>query len=450
MKRWLMAILPNRIGGQILLLVVVSVVLTQALNFGVLFVSDQGRREENQLRAALGTFISAVRMMAASPEDDWPMIASIVRNTQPAIDFTYKPDASWSGADDDSGAPAGFLARDLGPSFAVEQTPVAGPPGGPDMRIVSVRLPNKAVVSARLPLPNPPARLLLPAWSLFIFALVFLPLILFWAAWGLSRQLNGFARAAEGFSLEGEQQHLPENGPQEIAQLARALNRMGERIRGLLADRTRMLSAIGHDLRTPITRLRLRAEFIEDERTRLDILKDLDRMNRMVNSALTYIRDGLDSERAIPVDLPALLRTVADNFTDVGEQVSYEGEEHLSVCARPDMLVRAVENLVENALKYGSRAVVRSGRAEGDRIYIEVEDDGAGIAEDKRAQMLEPFVRGDAARNGAGGFGLGLSITASIAKAHGGDLELSTGRMGGLLARLVLPAQEVPEHQAAQ
>jgi signal transduction histidine kinase len=244
---------------------------------------------------------------------------------------------------------------------------------------------------------------------------------------------------------------LPETGPEEIQQVARALNRMRDRIAGLLADRTRMLSAIGHDLRTPITRLRLRAEFIEDEHPRLDILKDLDRMNRMVNSALTYLRDGSDSEKPIPIDLPALLRTVGDNFIDVGEKVSYEGVEHLSVTARPDALVRAVENLVENALKYGSQAVLRSGREDATRVYVEVEDDGIGIASEQREAMLQPFVRGDAARNSqAGGFGLGLSITASIARSHGGELLLSTGKMGGLVARLVLPGHDDEPRAAAQ
>jgi len=272
----------------------------------------------------------------------------------------------------------------------------------------------------------------------------------FWAAWGLSRQLNNFARAAADFSIDGEHSVLPETGPEEIQQVARALNRMRERIAGLLSDRTRMLSAIGHDLRTPITRLRLRAEFIEDEHSRLEILKDLDRMNRMVNSALTYLRDGLDSERPVPIDLPALLRTVGDNFTDVGERVSYEGADHLSVTARPDALVRAVENLVENALKYGSQAVLRSGREDAGRIFIEVEDDGIGIEAEKREAMMQPFVRGDAARSGpAGGFGLGLSITASIARTHGGELQLRSAEKGGLIARLVLPAIEDEAPRAA-
>ncbi|HTJ58964.1 MAG TPA: ATP-binding protein [Devosiaceae bacterium] len=441
LKGLLKLVLPHRIGGQILLLVMVSVVLTQALNFGVLFASDQGRREAGQLRTGLGIFVTAVRMVAAAAPDDWPSIVAIVRNTAPGIHFSYQADAPWSGASADDSGMLSFITRDLGPGFELnESPPKPGVPGG-GMRTLSVLLPNHAVVSARMPVPDGVPRPIFPAWNLFIFALVFLPLTYFWAAWGLSRQLNNFARAAGDFSLEGAHKQLPETGPEEIQQVARALNRMRDRIMELLSDRTRMLSAIGHDLRTPITRLRLRAEFIEDEHTRLDILRDLERMNRMVNSALTYIRDGMETERPVPIDLPALLRTVTDNFIDAGERLSYEGDEHLSIKAQPDAMVRAVENLIENGLKYGSHVVVRSERRDGDRIAIEVEDDGVGISADKREAMLEPFVRGDAARNSAaGGFGLGLSITAAIAKSHGGELQLAHGEMGGLLARLVLPA----------
>jgi signal transduction histidine kinase len=207
-----------------------------------------------------------------------------------------------------------------------------------------------------------------------------------------------------------------------------------------------MLGAIGHDLRTPITRLRLRAEFVEDEKTRREILKDLDRMNRMVDSALSYIRDGLEREAVVPVDLPSLLRTVVDNFADVGEDVSYEGPEHLIISARPDSLVRAVENLVENALKFGSHAVVRAGLTANYRAVIEVEDDGPGIPAAQREAVLEPFVRGDAARgNPSSGFGLGLSITESIAKSHGGLLVLGSGGKGGLLATISLPLGEMAQ-----
>ncbi|HVW91141.1 MAG TPA: ATP-binding protein [Devosia sp.] len=441
--RWFTPILPNRIGGQMLLLILFSLVVTQAVNFGVLVISDQGRREESQLRTAVGTFVSGAHMIAASKSDDWPVIAQIVRTTQPEIDFQYQTDGRWNADETDDSNPFSFIARDLGPGFQVQERQLPSPdPGEEGPHQVSVKLPNDVVVTARLSLPSSQMRPPVSAWSLFTFALVFLPLVFFWAAWTLSRRLNTFARAAEDFSLEGTQSPLPETGPEEIQRLARALNRMRDRIMNLLRDRTRMLSAIGHDLRTPITRLRLRAEFIEDEHTRIGILRDLDRMNRMVETALTYIRSGSVTEQPETIDLPALLKTVGDNFTEVGESVTYEGSDRLSITARPDALLRAVENLVENALKYGSEAVLRSGR-EGDTVFIEVEDNGTGIAEDQRKAVLEPFVRGDAARSSAaGGFGLGLSITDSIAKLHGGKLVLTSGRMGGLLARLVLPASD--------
>jgi signal transduction histidine kinase len=431
-------------------LILVSVVLTQTVNFGYQITTEQNRQEEGQLRIALGTFVAGVRMIAAAEPDDWPAIAAIVRKTEPGIDFAYSANLPWPESGDSRPSMLNFITRDLGPGYAVHETR-ASDTGDDDTEQVSIRLPNRVVVSARLTLPSIGPRWPLPAWSLLTFAIVFLPLVFVWAAWTLSRRLNDFARAAENFSLEGPHEPLPETGPKEIQQVARALNRMRDRIARLLADRTRMLSAIGHDLRTPITRLRLRAEFIEDEHARLDILKDLDRMNRMVNSALTYIRDGQDSEQPVAIDLSALLRTVTDNFADVGETVSYEGDTHLSVVAQPDALVRAVENLVENALKYGSQVVLRSGRADDRTIFIEVEDDGIGIAEDQRQAMLEPFVRGDAARSSAaGGFGLGLSITASIARSHGGELMLASGNMGGLLARLTLPANDDEPRQAAQ
>jgi signal transduction histidine kinase len=449
MKRWWAAILPNRIGGQVLFLVAVSVVLTQAVNFGYLAATNQSRQEEGQLRIALGTFLAGVRMIAAAKPDDWPTIATIIRRTEPGIGFSYAPGGDWQTKAAGGPGELSFIARDLGPGFAFHERQTDD--GNPNTEQISVLLPNKVVVSARLTLPNFGSRWPLPAWSLFTFAIVFLPLVFFWVAWTLSRRLRRFARAAEDFSLEGPHVSLPETGPEELQQLARALNRMRDRITGLLADRTRMLSAIGHDLRTPITRLRLKAEFIEDDHARLDILRDLDRMNRMVNSALTYIRDGLETERRVPIDVGALLRTVSDNFADVGEKVSYEGDTHLNVRAQPDALVRAVENLVENALKYGSEAVLRAGRVDPGTIFIEVEDDGVGIAEEQRQAMLEPFVRGDAARNGTvGGFGLGLSITASIARSHGGQLDLAAGSMGGLLARLTLPAHDEEAREVAQ
>lgn len=439
MRAWLATLHPRRIGGQILLLVAISAILTQTLNFAVSLANDANRHDDNQFRAGIITFIGAARMAGANGPADWARLAALVRNTDPGIQFSVKRAAKTPPSGAGPALRARFLMRMLGPGYRVNEAPESDD-ASDNTRKVFVQTPNGALVSARLTLPGPPPRPPIPAWSLFIFAVVFLPLVFVWAAWNLSRQINGFARAAEDFSLGGDHELLPETGPYEIQQAARALNRMRDRIAGLIEDRTRMLSAVSHDLRTPITRLRLRAEFVEDEHIRRDIFKDLDRMNRMVNSALTYIRDGRDSEKAIPLDLPPLVRTVGDSFIDLGEDVTYEGEEHLNVIARPDALVRAVENLVENGLKFGTRVVVRTGWDTARKVFIEVEDNGTGIAPAQRDAMLEPFARGDSARNdGISGFGLGLSITASIARAHGGQLVLSSGAMGGLLARMVLP-----------
>jgi signal transduction histidine kinase len=443
MRPWLAAFMPNRIGGQILLLVLFSVVLTQAFNVALMFATEDGRHEEMRLRTELGTFLGAVRMIGSSDGSAWDTIASVARQDDPEIGFSYERNAPWPANSTTNSTQLSFIQRDLGPGYQVRETEVKHDETG-NLRDISVLLPNGVMVSARLALPPAEPRRPFPAYSLWIFALVFLPLIFFWAARGLSGQLRNFARAAEDFSLEGEHKLLPETGPKEIQQVAKAFNRMRERIAGLIDDRTRMLGAIGHDLRTPITRLRLRAEFINDDKTRREILKDLDRMNRMVDSALSYIRDGLEREAKTPVDLGSLLRTVVDNFADLGENVGYEGQEHLTISARPDALVRAVENLIENALKFGSQAIVRARLSGDGKVVIEVEDNGAGIPEMQRAAMLEPFVRGDAARSGpSSGFGLGLAITESIAKAHGGHLALGTGSLGGLLASISLPIGKV-------
>lgn len=246
MKRWFIPILTNRIGGQMLLLIVISLVVTQAVNFGVLVINDQGRREESQLRVALGTFVSGVHMIAAAKPPDWPIIAQVVRTTQPEIDFQYKVTGPWNAVDADDSSPFSFIARDLGPNIEVQDKPLPVDDKGNDaLHLVTVKLPNDVIVSARLSLPTVQIRPPVSGWSLFTFALVFLPLVFFWAAWTLSRRLNIFARAAEDFSFEGTQAPLPETGPEEIQRLAKALNRMHERIIELLRDRTRMLSAIG-------------------------------------------------------------------------------------------------------------------------------------------------------------------------------------------------------------
>jgi signal transduction histidine kinase len=210
-----------------------------------------------------------------------------------------------------------------------------------------------------------------------------------------------------------------------------------------------MLAAISHDLRTPITRMRLRSEFIEDDVQRARMLADLDQMRSMLESVLSFLRNDRKLEAMTLVDLASAMQLVADQFSDMGHKVAYAGPDHAMATARPDDLHRSVTNLVENAVRFGAEATIRLTMSP-ERAIIDVEDDGPGISDAHKDDMLEPFARGDSARNmdEAAGFGLGLSIARAIALAHGGELSLHDKLPHGLIVRIQIPASQ-PARRAA-
>jgi signal transduction histidine kinase len=315
-------------------------------------------------------------------------------------------------------------------------------------RRIGIALPDGTMFSANFT-PDQPRPFWGGPWiTTLLFVVVSLTVLGLWAARALTAPLSSFARAAESFSLNGAAAPLPERGPEEIRSVARALNRMRERITVLIDDRTRMLAAISHDLRTPITRLRLRSEFIEDESHRGQMLHDLDQMRSMLEAVLSFLRNDRKLEAMTLVDIASSLQLITDQFTDMGSKISYDGPEHAMVTARPDDLHRAVTNLVENAARFGAEATIRL-KVSPQAVTVEVEDDGPGISDARKDIMLEPFVRGDDARNmdEASGFGLGLSIARAIVVAHGGILTLNDRQPHGLIVRIELPSQE--HHRAA-
>ena len=192
-----------------------------------------------------------------------------------------------------------------------------------------------------------------------LFGVICVSLLGLWAARALTAPLSAFAKAAENFSLNGAAAPLPERGPEEIRSVAKALNRMRERITALIDDRTKMLAAISHDLRTPITRLRLRSEFIADEVHRSHMLRDLDQMRSMLESVLSFLRNDRKLEPMTLVDIATTLQLVSDQFADIGHKVVYDGPEHAMATVRPDDLHRSVTNLVENAVRFGAEATIR-------------------------------------------------------------------------------------------
>jgi len=279
--------------------------------------------------------------------------------------------------------------------------------------------------------------------SNYLVALVTL-IILFstFSVWTITRPLRRIASAAMRADISLGPELFEERGSVEIIALARALNGMQRRISAMVEARTRMLRGISHDLRTPLTRLRLRAERVSENEIRDALLADIKQIDRLLRESLGYLRDNHHREVPQRADLGSLLQTVCDEFTDMGHDVTYHGPARMVASFKPLALTRAVTNLCDNATKFGKRVDVEL-RAAGGEVTIDVADDGPGISAEHRAQVLEPFYKIDAARGKAdSGFGLGLSIVAEIVQAHHGKLELLDQHPNGLIARLVIPLSE--------
>jgi signal transduction histidine kinase len=252
------------------------------------------------------------------------------------------------------------------------------------------------------------------------------------------KPLGTLAHAAGRFGT-GEEIILTEAGTGEVRRVIRAFNEMQNRIHNLIADRTQALAAVGHDLRTPLSRLQLRIEAVDEPELRDALGGDVAEMEAMVASLLAYLGGETDPEAPVRTDLAVLLATAADDFADRGFPVRYEGPEHCEMAIRPMGLKRAIGNLIDNAIHYGGKADI-SLAVEGDRVAIRVEDEGPGIPEDQMEAALTPFTRLDPARGrNTLGLGLGLAIVLRAVEHEGGTLRLINRSTGGLCAEIMLP-----------
>ena len=274
------------------------------------------------------------------------------------------------------------------------------------------------------------AQLLLVCLVLVIFALV--------AARQIARPVRTFVAAAERLGTDVNAPPIPERGSRELRRVTRVFNTMQERLQSYVDDRTRMLAAISHDLRTSLTRLRLRTQFIDDPQQQRKAEQDLEQMDAMLGSTLAFARDDAADEQPVNVDLAKLLHTLCDDLADLGGTVDYQGPESHTLCCRPLALQRAITNVLNNAVSYGGSAHVTLSLEEG-ACHIRVADEGPGIPGEQLEAVFEPFVRLDPARNrSTGGTGLGLSIARSVMRSHGGDVNLANRPGGGLVVDLRL------------
>jgi signal transduction histidine kinase len=274
------------------------------------------------------------------------------------------------------------------------------------------------------------------------FLVVIMSIVLFVVARSITRPLSDLARAADSVGRDLRQPKIAERGARELRNAARAFNTMQDRLQRYLDSRSRVLAAMSHDLKTPLTRLRLQVEMLDDPTAQGRLGKQLDEMESMVHGALALFRGLDDNEAFTPVDINEMLSTLESEFAEMNAKVTVQGHATRSILGKPQALRRCLTNLIANAVKFGTEAwvIVEDGPA----LVIRVRDDGPGIPEDQLERVFEPFYRVESSRNrDTGGTGLGLSIARDVVQAHGGSLVLVNLPVHGLEATVTLPREPV-------
>jgi len=444
-KRWWVAGWPHSLANRTLLTLLVGLVVVQAAGLTIHALDrielqrfaelrDVGIRSMSIYRSAVATSVGE-RAAALKEMDLGPGVAAGIADAPPvAPELTSPPYV-------------GQIRVNM------QLVPVRGPNrprtveirGAPwsDMIVVAMQFPDQGWLILHIPLPRPrpwhsPTFLLA-----FVLMTVAAAILSFWAVRRLTGPVGLLAEAAERLGRDVNAPPLPERGPDEVIRAAVAFNTMAARIRRFVQDRTFLLTAIGHDLRTPITRLKLRAEFIDDDEQRQKFMADLDELDAMVSATLVFGRDTADTEPAVAFDLVALLRTVLDDCADArpdsADALSFTGPAHLTVTGRILALKRSFANLVGNAVKYGDAARMTLSVSEGMATVV-IEDNGPGLPPDELERIFEPFYRVEDSRNReTGGTGLGLPIARNILRAHGGDVVLGNRAGGGARAVVTIP-----------
>jgi signal transduction histidine kinase len=320
---------------------------------------------------------------------------------------------------------------------------VRGEDDGPSIEITQP-LPNGAWLWARYdrpPLPSPAPDILIAAALGTLLSGVGAA----WLAGRVSRPLSALAYASDEVARGRTAPRLKVKGPDDIRLAAEAFNAMSDRVTRTLESQRQLLSAVGHDLRTPLAAMRITAEFVEDGEVRERLARNLEELQSLTEAVLSAARAGPGEEKR-RVDLAALIESVSDDLVELGMPVEVNIMGSAPCLCRPSEIRRAARNLIENAVRYGGVARV-SLATEGDSLVVTVNDNGPGIPENKLDEVFEPFVRLEASRNAAtGGAGLGLTLARSIAREHGGDVVLENrwagGEIVGLRASLRLPAEQ--------
>jgi signal transduction histidine kinase len=425
---------PRSLFARVTLIIVVGLTVAQLLTFAAIRYERGIAMRELMMRGIELDIASSVAIfdrLPAAERDGW--LARLERrNYRFALGGSVA-----AGIDPDSAMSRQFasaIVDALRPFDVVKVVQVPEPREGLQ---VQVRLSDGSalIIHAR--------RVDMPVSSWVMWALLLQGVVLAVCAWYavrlVTRPLAELAAAADELGPDLKAQTLAEDGPTEVAHAARAFNAMQRRIAGYMAERVEILAAISHDLQTPITRLRLRTDLMDNEDDRRKFRQDLDAMNELVREGVTYARTLHGAtEPPCRIDADALFESMVADYEDAGQQVLLEGRIGAPIVTRPNALRRILTNLVDNALKFGTDVRIRV-QADAGRLVVAVLDNGPGIPPDQLEAVLQPFYRVENSRNrSTGGTGLGLAIAHQLSMAMGAELKLQNRAEGGLEARLAM------------
>ncbi len=461
--------LPDSLAGWVIVVLIAGLVTSQAITLAVNYNS------RSRAATVMGHFglaeriADVVRLVAATPaEQRTAVLATFTSSTlhvewggAPAVDDVETQDdraemfstvlqsALWNAAWRHlrvTFLPAGVSVpspsarpRDLTTSLGRALDDILSQHSRVPVLQVSLQLDDGTWLNFLAPFVEAPQDVPDRTVALLVIGAIVVVVLSIWSVRRLTQPLETLARAAGQIGVDMQAQPLPESGARELRQASHAFNVMQERLQRFVRDRLQMIAAISHDLRTPITRLRLRAEFVDDEEQRRRMLADLADMEAMVDSTLAFAREEASTESRSNVDVVSLVESVCEDRPHVQLELDPAiGGRLLCVC-RPLAVRRCLANVVDNAVKYGQRARVGLSLHDG-HVELTVDDDGPGIPVADQDRVFLPFERLDASRTaGLGGTGLGLSIARTIARAHGGDVRLANRAEGGLRVTITLP-----------
>ncbi|EFQ63155.1 ATP-binding protein [Pseudomonas lactucae] len=426
---------PRTLVSRLSLIFLVGLTLAQALSFGAQYYERYETAKNTMLgnlETDVSTSIAILDRLPAEERMSW--LKQLDRRNYRYLLHEGSPGAALR----DTPIAVTSIKEAIGKDYPMTVTDIPGP-------IKHFQVHLKLADGSPVTIDVRPSMVPLSPWlPVVLLGQLALMILCAWLAVRIAiRPLTRLAQAVENLDPNTHPVHLDEQGPTEVAHAAIAFNAMQARIAAYLKERMQLLAAISHDLQTPITRMKLRAELMDDCGDKDKLWNDLGEMEHLVREGVAYARSVHGAtEESRRTDLDSFLDSLVFDYQDMGKDVQLSGKSNAVIHTRPHALRRVLVNLTDNALKFAGAAQLRVEPKDGDSLSVTVMDRGPGIAEEELARVIEPFYRVENSRNrSTGGTGLGLAIAQQLAQALGGSLTLRNREGGGLCAELRLPTR---------